>query len=368
VRTKVRSAAGLLALLAAGVVAGVVSAQAVGQVGLPTISLPSVSVPLPPPPPVPPVPVPPAPPVPVPPAPVPTPPTPPAPPTPALPAPLPSVPSPSAPPAAAPGSSVPAAGAPGQPGSAPVSIPAAGTSSSATYYTAERRRQPAGQTRSQRRARVTRLNASPRRLDRTSKRRAIRITFRLTAPARVVFVVRGPAPSCEVVGRFSVRGRKGVNRVRFKGRVGRRTLGPGTYELAAHPAGQEQRTRRTVVMIGTQPRDRFDCSEPAAAELFFAGALPFAADADSTAIKRATRQAPATKKRDRSRGVLPAIRRKIREIPDAIAIPRPPTPRDVADSPPSVLGLLALALLALSAVAILAYVIRFLRGPNTKSA
>jgi hypothetical protein len=96
--------------------------------------------------------------------------------------------------------------------------------------------------------------------------------------------------------------------------------------------------------------------------------LPFAADAGTTAIKRAAPQVSATKKRDRSRGVLPAIRRKIREIPEAFAIPRPPTPREMNDAPPTILGLLALALLALSGIAILAYVIRFIRGPGTRSA
>jgi hypothetical protein len=179
----------------------------------------------------------------------------------------------------------------------------------------------------------------------------------------VIFVVRGPAPSCEIVGRFSVRGRAGVNRIRFKGRVGRTTLGPGTYTLTAHPAGRTQRTRRVVVLIGTEPRDSFDCSR--AAGFGFAAGLPFTPGGENAARGGTAAEPRADKKEDRSRGVLPAIRKKIREIPEAL--PRPPLPGD-AGSPPMILGLIALALLALSGIAILAYVIRFLRGPHTRSA
>ena len=60
-------------------------------------------------------------------------------------------------------------------------------------------------------------------------------------------------------------------------------------------------------------------------------------------------------------GVLPAISRRIRNLPSAI--PQSPFPGQ-SDSPPMFLGLAALALLALSAIAILAYVIRFLRRPH----
>jgi hypothetical protein len=157
-----------------------------------------------------------------------------------------------------------------------------------------------------------------------------------------------------------------MNRVRFKGRVGRRTFEPGTYTLTAHPAGREQSTHRVVVMIGTQPREEFDCSSAGA--FTFAAAMPFISAAGGARPERgAPPPQPAAKKEEGSRGVLPAIRRKLRDvIPEAI--PKPSIPRDAADSPPMILGLLALGLLALSAIAIVAYVIRFLRGPHTKSA
>jgi hypothetical protein len=44
-------------------------------------------------------------------------------------------------------------------------------------------------------------------------------------------VVRGPAPSCRVVGVVPIRGRAGENTVRFAGRVQDRRLEPGVYLL-----------------------------------------------------------------------------------------------------------------------------------------
>lgn len=62
-------------------------------------------------------------------------------------------------------------------------------------------------------------------------RRGTTITFRLTAPATVVLLVRGPSPSCELAGRRVVTLGKGVSRVRFLGRFHGRPLAPGTYGI-----------------------------------------------------------------------------------------------------------------------------------------
>jgi len=59
--------------------------------------------------------------------------------------------------------------------------------------------------------------------------------FVLTRPAVVEFVVFQVAPECRRIGRFRVAGHAGRNRVRFKGRVGHRRLGPGTYRIRARP-------------------------------------------------------------------------------------------------------------------------------------
>jgi hypothetical protein len=152
-----------------------------------------------------------------------------------------------------------------------------------------------------------------------------------------------------------MRGRAGVNHLRFKGRIGRRALAPGTYALTVRGAER----RRVVVIVGPQPRVRFDCYD--------SGGLALAASLPQFRPPAAKETARSAKKE--SRGVLPAITRKIRQLPKAVPpIPMPSMPREAADAPPAALGLLALALLALSAVAIVAYVIRFLRGPRAKSA
>jgi hypothetical protein len=221
---------------------------------------------------------------------------------------------------------------------------------------------------------MTRMNAAPRRVARVGKRRAVRIIFRLNAPARVIFLVRGPAPSCDVVGRFSVRGRRGTNRVRFSGHVGRKALRPGTYRITARPANHPRRAHRVTVIVGSGPREELICSH--AARYGFLGTAAYFGDGGSdesflaseggepaAATRRADQQ-----ESDRSHGVLPAITRKVRQLPNALpSIPKPSAPREPA-SPPMLLGIAAIALLVLSGIALSTYVIRFFRGADTTSA
>lgn len=186
------------------------------------------------------------------------------------------------------------------------------------------------------------------------RRRAARITFTLTAPARVLFVVRGPAPSCGVVGRFAVRGRTGANRLRFTGRIGRRNLPLGTYRIVA-------RTRAgaaapLVVVVGNGPVEPPTCStretRPGGDSMFDELATAFAVGGPGS---------PSTR-RDASGGVLPEVKKKIRQLPGALA--KPPA-RGFSDSLPSpaLLIAIALALLALSGGAAITYVVRYLRRP-----
>ena len=105
-------------------------------------------------------------------------------------------------------------------------------------------------------------------------RRGTVVTFRLRAPARVVFVVRGPSPSCGVAGKKSVRGQSGVNRVRLNGRFGDQTLAPGTYEIVvvAHRGKAHRRVGKISIQVvppgsrvrrsGAEPR--FRCTAPTA--------------------------------------------------------------------------------------------------------
>jgi hypothetical protein len=63
----------------------------------------------------------------------------------------------------------------------------------------------------------------------------MRVTFvlRLARPAVVEFTVFRIAPDCRLAGTFRVKAHAGVNRVGFRGRIGRRELRPGTYLIRA---------------------------------------------------------------------------------------------------------------------------------------
>jgi hypothetical protein len=201
------------------------------------------------------------------------------------------------------------------------------------------------------------------------RRSAARITFTLSAPGRVVFVVRGPAPSCGVVGRFSVRGKRGRNRVRFTGRVGRRTLGPGAYRITARTRTSAA-TRPVVVVIEPGARSAFRCGESGTAgpEIFasLSGGFTSSGAEPGTAAKSAAGSSPPRKtgdsQDDAGSGVLPAVKDGLSKIPEAL--PNLQIPSD-SSSPSSIIGLGALLLLALSGLALLLYVVRFLRGPHT---
>jgi hypothetical protein len=200
---------------------------------------------------------------------------------------------------------------------------------------------------------VTGIRARPIRTTRGGKRlRAARITFTLTAPGQVVFVVRGPAPSCRVAARFRISGERGVNHLRFTGRVRRRTLPHGTYRITAGTPGGP-RTRPVVVVVGDRARDVFACAAPVRASDGFAAVLG-AFGSDDGAVT--------PPKRKRSSNVLPAVAERLRKLPQAIPTPTLPA---AAGPVARVVGIAALLLLVASGLALAAYVIRFVRGPAT---
>jgi hypothetical protein len=57
------------------------------------------------------------------------------------------------------------------------------------------------------------------------------ISFRLKRAGAVLLVVRSAHGACEVIGRRRVAGVRGLNRVRFTGRVHGRPLAPGRYVI-----------------------------------------------------------------------------------------------------------------------------------------
>jgi hypothetical protein len=71
----------------------------------------------------------------------------------------------------------------------------------------------------------------------------------LPAAGVVELRVTQVAPLCRGIGRIVVRGHAGRNVVRFRGRVGGRTLVPGTYRIVARVRGGRQLTSLLVVVV-----------------------------------------------------------------------------------------------------------------------
>jgi hypothetical protein len=80
------------------------------------------------------------------------------------------------------------------------------------------------------------------------KRRTTTLTFVLPRRARVLLTVTQVAPVCRAIGHLTVRGRPGLNRVRFNGRVHRRRLQPGTYWISLRTANG-MLVRRIVLVV-----------------------------------------------------------------------------------------------------------------------
>ena len=93
------------------------------------------------------------------------------------------------------------------------------------------------------------------------------------------FLVIGPAPSCQVAGRFVLAGHRGLNKVAFRGRVRGRLLGPGIYTIVPQPAAGSRRLPKAVAVAIDAARDPPDRSS-ALAEL-----RPGAAAAASSALE-----------------------------------------------------------------------------------
>jgi hypothetical protein len=79
---------------------------------------------------------------------------------------------------------------------------------------------------------ATRPRTLEARREKASNRISVRLRFTLPKTDRVFLIVRGPAPSCRIVGYIPVSGRKGVNSVAFVGRVEGRRLEPGVYLIS----------------------------------------------------------------------------------------------------------------------------------------
>jgi hypothetical protein len=316
------------------------------QVTLPTLTLPTITLPT-----VPitvtlPIPVPPPPPAPLPPPPIQLPP----PPVVVPPPPVASGPPPGRPPSTqAPTQSAPTSGS----GAQATPLASAGQSG-AQAAPSDRADRP--------RVRLRRLRTTRTRTARGRKGRpATTITFWLSGPGRVVFLVQSGGPDCSPAGRFTVKGRSGRNEIRFTGKVRDGRLQPGTYRITPIRIRGAQPSGRHAVGVEVLPRGSVPArittpcepsTGPSTTTLSPAGGQGGAATGGPTSSsKRDATSKP--EKKGRFQGVLSAI------TPPDISLPGD------TGSLPWLLGVAALALLALSAGAILAYVLTFVRRART---
>ena len=79
------------------------------------------------------------------------------------------------------------------------------------------------------------------------------IVFRLSRPTVLRVTVVRVYPTCKRIGTFTVRGRAGVNRIRFRGRLGRRTLPAGGYRLIVRARGAERDAAAVPIVVARGP-------------------------------------------------------------------------------------------------------------------
>jgi hypothetical protein len=121
------------------------------------------------------------------------------------------------------------------------------------------------------------------------------LVFTLKKRTVVRFTVVRVYPTCVRVGSFSVQAHRGENRVRFRGRLGRRPLAEGTYRLVAQARGHETAAAILTIVVAhgkmTPPELRRAlranvCSLAEAHEIETAiGAAPLGRSNDDPAVK-----------------------------------------------------------------------------------
>lgn len=79
------------------------------------------------------------------------------------------------------------------------------------------------------------------------------IVFRLSRPTILRVTVVRVYPTCKRIGTFTVRGQAGVNRIRFRGRLGRRMLPAGGYRLIVRARGAERDAAAVPIVVARGP-------------------------------------------------------------------------------------------------------------------
>ena len=187
--------------------------------------------------------------------------------------------------------------------------------------------------------------------------------------------VKGPGPSCELIGRVPIAGKKGLNRVRFDGTVqqeARQTLDgvtleftrqvilePGTYLLELTSRGGKRHLARTFVTI----------VDPESPKKSYA--MPHCSTADLAALARSSGAAPFLAEPVTRHGSAPAAQTSRGAGPNDVstvlgdAFPRglgSPIPRvDDEEDSRALLPLILLAIVLASLLALLVVVYESLR-------
>lgn len=145
------------------------------------------------------------------------------------------------------GASVPAGGSPLQAATGEVQSPSASESSRA-------RSRNHAKDRYRGKPRVHRLRATPTRFhNRGPGPRGTLVSFWLSSPAVVQFLVFGPAPGCPLAARFTVHGDRGLNRVRFRARPQGDPLRSGRYRVTVQAMRGRMRSSVREVNVAVVP-------------------------------------------------------------------------------------------------------------------
>lgn len=148
-------------------------------------------------------------------------------------------------------------------------------------------------------------------------------------------------------------GDRGVNYIRFTGRIGRRELPFGTYRITARTRSQAAGMPVLVAVGERRGTNGFACTAGATTDPFNAILATYGSGATGTASETSASSGVAGVRKTRKRGgVLPAVGRGLWKVPEAL-------PELVVLSPGSpsrILGFGALFLLLTSGLALVLYI------------
>jgi hypothetical protein len=182
------------------------------------------------------------------------------------------------------------------------------------------------------------------------------LRFRLRKRGTVVIVVR--TADCSVLGQRRVRGHRGVNRIRFDGRVHGRPLAPGRYSILLVVVRGSSRTQLGAIGVEVVPPGRRLTNAQRSAPLGTGCVAPASATPLPAAIVSTTPPPEA--------GAADLVRSVTKKSPKTsgpgVSLKPPRLPVPVINDAPTWLGVLLVALFGLSVAGLAVYVTRFPRS------